>query len=366
MVERSFAFWRLIAALTLAVGLLHAVALAWLSSLWQTPSVLRAVATPMFTRVLSASAPPVPPPRSSLPARAVRRSPTPATPSPASPLPQAALPPGAASDTVALAEPEPAPPEPPQPPSQDANPAVPKPPASAAQTPQPPASSPALPPPPDTWPPATRLRYVVGGYYRGELHGNAHVQWQREGDRYQVQLEVRIGWLAHLTMTSQGRVTANELRPEAFEELNGSRRRHVTVTPQDLVLMNGTRVPRPEGVQDTASQFVEFVHRFATASTPLAVGQTVTLWLARPGGVDQWTYDVTEQETLHTPRHGAVETFHLKPRPLAKPRGPVTAEMWFAPTLQYLPVRIRINLNETTWVDLMVDQIEQSEPPGPP
>lgn len=364
MVERSFARWRLIAPLTLAVGLLHVLTLAWLSSLWQTPSVLHAVATPMFTRVLTASAPPAPARQSSVPARHIRRSRLPGSPLPASPQATAPLP--AASDAVTVAQVEPTPPELPLAPPHATSPAVPEAPVPAAQTPLPPASSPPAPPPADTWPPATRLRYVVGGYYRGELHGNAHVQWQREGDRYQVQLEVRIGWLAHLTMTSQGRVTAGELLPEAFEELNGSRRRHVTVTSRELVLMNGTRVPRPEGVQDTASQFVEFVHRFATARTPLAVGQTVTLWLARPGGVDEWTYDVTEQETLHTPRHGAVETFHLKPRPLAKPRGPVTAEMWFAPTLQYLPVRIKINLNETTWVDLMVDQIEQSEPTSRP
>ena len=68
-----------------------------------------------------------------------------------------------------------------------------------------------------------------------------------------------------------------------------------------------------------------------------------------------------ELDTLSTPRHGALQAFHLKPRPLARPRGPITAELWFAPTLQYLPVRIRINLGEQIWIDLMVDTIEQSE-----
>jgi hypothetical protein len=62
---------------------------------------------------------------------------------------------------------------------------------------------------------------------------------------------------------------------------------------------------------------------------------------------------------LDTTRLGAVEAFHLKPRPIANPRGNITAEMWFAPSLQYLPVRIRVNMGETAYVDLMVDQIEQ-------
>ena len=33
--------------------------------------------------------------------------------------------------------------------------------------------------------------------------------------------------------------------------------------------------------------------------------------------------------------------------------------MWFAPSLQYLPVRIRVNMGESTYVDLMVEKIEQ-------
>ena len=56
---------------------------------------------------------------------------------------------------------------------------------------------------------------------------------------------------------------------------------------------------------------------------------------------------------------GPVEAFHLKPRPLANPRGNITAEMWFAPSLQYLPVRIRVAMGDATYVDLMVDKIEQ-------
>ena len=33
--------------------------------------------------------------------------------------------------------------------------------------------------------------------------------------------------------------------------------------------------------------------------------------------------------------------------------------MWFAPSLQYLPVRIRVNMGDEAYVDLMVDKIEQ-------
>jgi len=48
------------------------------------------------------------------------------------------------------------------------------------------------------------------------------------------------------------------------------------------------------------------------------------------------------------------------PRPIERPRGNITAQMWFAPSLQYLPARIRIALGEEAWLDLMVERIDQA------
>ena len=62
---------------------------------------------------------------------------------------------------------------------------------------------------------------------------------------------------------------------------------------------------------------------------------------------------------LATPQLGTVEAFHLKPRPIPNARGNITAEMWFAPSLQYLPVRIKVLMGNEAHVDLMVDRIEQ-------
>nr|WP_236599996.1 DUF3108 domain-containing protein [Ramlibacter alkalitolerans] len=265
------------------------------------------------------------------------------------------------------AEPAPAPPE-------DVVAQAPEPPASApeaaASAPQPAASATvaaasapageaaAL----DQWPTDTRLTYDVTGEYRNPVSGTAHVQWQRDGSRYQVRLDVTIRVVVPITqtLTSQGEVTPAGLIPRAYEEMRtGGKRRVTQLGDQVVVLGNGTTVPRPAGVQDTASQFVELAQRFATGRDVLAVGRTVKMWLARPGGVDEWTYDVTEREVLSLPLMGDVETFHLKPRALVNPRGNITAEMWFAPSLQYLPVKIKVIMGTEAWLDLVVDRIEQ-------
>lgn len=341
-----------LAALTLVVGLAHWAGLAWLASMWREPAVLRPLATPVYTRVIEPVPPPqvaiapsspskppvVPTNRSSIATNSIANSPTgqevPAAPdAPASASAEAAATAASASSPAAPA-PEPV--------------------ASAA-------SAPAVtaPPPLDSWPADTRLSYRLGGQFRGDLHGQARVQWQRQDQAYQTRVDIDIGWLASLSLISQGDVTPGGLRPKAYEESIRGRRRGLTLDATTITLASGARVPRPATVQDTASQFVELAHRFATGQQALKAGGTVDIWLARPGGVDLWTYDVVGEETLQTPGFGPLPAFHLKPRPIAQPRGSTVAELWFAPSLQHLPVRIRIQLGDAVFIDLLIDRIEQ-------
>ncbi len=225
------------------------------------------------------------------------------------------------------------------------------------------------------WPSDTRLSYQLGGYFRGPLYGSAQVQWTRlasasasvvdiaESDRYQVRVNISVGGLANPQFTSQGRIRADGLLPEVYEEQLPNGQRSVKLDAGGVVMQNGTRLLRPplepDSVQDTASQFVDVGHRFAQGRARLVAGETLRIWLARPGGLDEWIYDIGAAETLYLPLLGAVQAYHLKPRPLAKARGTITAEMWIAPSLQYLPVRVKVNLNSDTHVDLLVKTIEQ-------
>ena len=365
----------------LLVIALHAMVLLALQQLLRPPSILKDVAPPFYTRTIAPEAPatvaaaPVAAPVESRPnrpsaqirpARAATekradQKPDPAPQraasdaEPAEPLPpQFAETPASAPVDVASAPTA----EPPTAAASDA-PAAPAD-SAVATAAQPPASAASAAEPAflASWPSDTRLSYKLGGNYRGELHGDARVLWQREGTRYHTAVEMSAGMLASLSFTSQGDITASGLRPEVYEENVRGRRRGVRLG-DDVRLNNGTRVPRPDAVQDTASQFVELGHRFATGQVQLVPGARIDFAMARPGGIDDWTYDVIGEETLHLPRLGPVPTLHLKPRPLSRPRGPISAEIWYAPSLQYLPVRIRITQGNDNYIDLMVDTIEQ-------
>jgi hypothetical protein len=239
---------------------------------------------------------------------------------------------------------------------------------AAASAPEPPpvvaqaASAPTT--PPFAWPPSTRLTYTLAGNYRGEVHGNARVQWVRIGARYQVHLDVTVGPsfapLITRRMTSDGDLGETGLVPRRYDELTkvafqSPRQATVQFTPGAVTLANGTAREALPGVQDATSQFVQLTWIFTTQPERLRVGETIELPLALPRRMDRWLYDVVGQETLQTPV-GALDVFHLKPRRAGqRPRGELSAEMWFAPALQYLPVRIRIQQDAESFVDLVMD-----------
>jgi len=223
-------------------------------------------------------------------------------------------------------------------------------------------SAPAAGPVAFEWPLSTRVSYILTGNYRGELSGSAQVEWLRQGDRYQVHLDLVAGPefapIFSRRMSSEGRIEASGLAPERYDEdtqaiLRERRRATVTFESDAVVLANGQRRERLAGVQDTASQFVQFSFLFSTRPDLLKVGNTFELPLALPRGMTPWIYDVVAEDTLATP-FGPLAAYHLKPRRPVRKNGELTAEIWFAPELHYLPVRIRIEQDATTFIDLMI------------
>lgn len=300
-----------------------------------------------FVRELAPAAPP--------PAAAAAPPPRP------KPRPLAAAP--AASAPEPLPELPPPPPPSPTPPEPvavaAAESAVPAPSAPAAPAAAP-ASAPLAVPP--SWPPSTRLNYSLTGNYRGPIEGQAQVNWLLAGTRYQVHLDVSIGPafapLLSRRHSSEGELTEHGLRPSRYDEeykvvLRTPRRLTLQLGADSVVFPTGRSVPRPEGVQDSASQFVQLVWLFTTQPALLEPGRSIDIPLALPRYVETWTYDVLARETLATPA-GAIDTVHVKPRREPRPGVDLTAEIWVAPALQYLPVRILIRQDAETFVDLLI------------
>ncbi len=217
------------------------------------------------------------------------------------------------------------------------------------------------------WPNSTRISYALTGNYRGEVQGSAQVEWIRIGSRYQVHLDLIVGPsmapLITRRMSSDGDITAEGLSPRRYDEdtkvvFRDRRRLTMLFEPDGVLMPSGQRRERWPGVQDTASQFVQLTYLFTTRPNLLQVGQQFEVPLALPRNIDRWIYDVVKEEVLYTP-FGEVPSFHVKPRRSTRPGGDLSAEIWFSPQLRYLPVRIRIQQDAETYLDLMLDRRPQ-------
>jgi hypothetical protein len=313
-----------------------------------------------FVRELAPTAPPVVPPRAAPPVPKRTRVPVPARPAsapepdvppePAKPELQASPPDPMAAAVPASAPEEPAPP-----------------PLAAASAPAEAASA----PPAFVWPPSTRLSYRLTGHVRGPVEGYAKVEWLRAGNRYQVFMEASVGPpFAPLYVrrdSSEGEITPEGLSPRRYELQTKVvfREPHqitILLDGERIRLPNGRELPRPTGVQDAASQFVHMTWLFTTQPDLLTPGRSLDLTIALPRRVEPWTYDVLAAEPLDT-RFGRIDTVHVKPRREAR-GGDYVAELWVAPTLQYLPVRILVRQDAETFIDLQIERLPEQAEPG--
>ncbi|MBB1160399.1 DUF3108 domain-containing protein [Aquariibacter albus] len=381
--------------LAAAVILVHSLLLGGLAELLpaRAGASIERMSADFVTALPLAAAPPPPPaaapapPPAADPLAAARPAEPPASAPPAEPPPVPPLPQLPASSPRAASSPaEPdllaqGGPPPPEPSASRPPPAAASAPLLAASAPPPAASAAGLPVLASAasdegelvgkellidgfaWPGSTEIRYRLGGDVRGEVHGTAAVRWLREGRRYQVHLDVTVGPgfapLLQRHTTSAGRITRQGLMPEHYEERTRiafapERRARVDFAPGRVTLAQGRQVEVPPDVQDGASQFIQLAWRFARQAQALAVGDAVDITLALPRRVDGWIYDVLALEPVDTPE-GPIPAWHLRPRRSGDP-STYAIEAWLAPSLRWMPVRMRVSDGRGNRLDLELSE----------
>jgi hypothetical protein len=217
------------------------------------------------------------------------------------------------------------------------------------------------------WPPSTRLSYRVVGDVQGPVEGQARVEWLRQGLRYQVHLDLSVALLASRRISSDGVITPAGLAPRRYDEetrivLREPRRVAIDFGDELVRMADGRVLPRPEGVQDSASQFVQMTWLFNARPELLQPGQSVSFPLALPRRVDTWIYDILASEPVATPA-GLLPAVHVRPRREAG-GGDLTVEFWVAPSLQYLPVRLAIRQGRGITLELLLERLPEQAAPG--
>lgn len=191
-------------------------------------------------------------------------------------------------------------------------------------------------------PASTHLNYDVTGRVKGIAYkAQGTLDWTLADGRYSARMEMRVFLLGSRVQTSTGRVGPAGLMPERFADKSRSEKAaHFEADRQRIRFSTNTpEVPLLPGAQDRLSLFLQLAGLLQARPQAYATGQTVDMQVAGTGDAPVWRFQVGEESTLSLPA-GELRVRHLVRQP--RKEFDSTVEMWLAPSLQHLPVRLRV------------------------
>lgn len=199
---------------------------------------------------------------------------------------------------------------------------------------------------------ATRVAAPIEWAYRlqrGEQQGSATLSWQPDFDaaRYEAQLTGEIDGRGVLHWSSRGALDAAGIAPERF--VLREPRRGALAANFDRALKritySGPPVAQalPDGAQDRLSWLIQLAA--VVAADPQrhsAPGAVVELFVAGArGDADRWRFDARGAQSIELADGTAIPAWAYERAPLRA--YDVRVEAWLAPSLGWLPVRLRVS-----------------------
>ena len=210
------------------------------------------------------------------------------------------------------------------------------------------------PPPPVRMPAPTRLTFDVSGQAKKFAYSaRAELLWQHDGNRYEARQEISAFLVGARTQRSVGTVTEQGLLPEKFSDKSRSEQAaHFDYAKGRVTFSANTPdAAAGPGVQDRLSLFIQLGAMLAADPGRFVPGTQITLTTVSARSADRWTFTVEGPETLDLP---AGPTPALKLLRLPRKDYDQKAELWVAPGLGYLPVRIKLTQANGDFADLLL------------
>ncbi len=203
-------------------------------------------------------------------------------------------------------------------------------------------------------PPPMRLAFDVSGEVKGFRY-SASAQWlfRHDGAQYEARQEVKAFLIGSRAQTSVGRLTAWGLQPRRFgDRVRSEQAAHFDFEAGQVTFSANTpSAPIAPGAQDRLSVFIELAALLAAAPERYPEGTLIALTTASARATSRWVFRVGPLETLELPA-GPLPAIALQrvPQDVYDQR----AELWLAPSLHYLPVRLRITQSQGDFVELQL------------
>lgn len=201
-------------------------------------------------------------------------------------------------------------------------------------------------------PAPVRLGFDVAGQAKGfQYSARAELLWQHDGQQYQARQEISVLFLGSRSQTSVGEITPLGLQPRRFGDRSRSEQAAHFDFAQGRVSFSANTPPATvaPGAQDRLSVFLQLGALLSAAPERFGVGTRISIPTVSARAADTWTFTVEGEETLELPI-GTVQAVQLQRLP--RRDYDQKAQVWLAPELGYLPVRIRITQTSGDFAEL--------------
>ncbi|MDP3520768.1 MAG: DUF3108 domain-containing protein [Hydrogenophaga sp.] len=191
-------------------------------------------------------------------------------------------------------------------------------------------------------PPSARLHYEVHVEYRGVRQNlNGTLDWQHDGERYRLHMAVEMVFLGSRVQHSEGRLGRHGIHPQRFSEKTRSERaaHFDEASTRIRYSANTPDAPLLPGHQDRLSVFLQLAGLVHARPERFPAGHTVHIPTSGVRDSETWAFEVKGTETIALPK-GDVAALHL--RRLPRKEFDTTVDVWLAPALGHLPVRMRL------------------------
>lgn len=213
-----------------------------------------------------------------------------------------------------------------------------------------------------------QLDYEVKGQSKGlQYDASGQLTWRFEGERYEAQTTVKAFLVGSRVYTSVGRLTPQGLAPERFGDRIRSRSEKAAhfdyETRRIRYSRNSADAPLVPGTQDQLSVSLQLALLFHTQPSAYAEGQVITLPVSNASYVEDWKFQIGPLTQLELPAGTVAARLLTRPprREFDK-----TLQVWLAPGLGYLPVRLRITEHNGDFVDQLLGSMPAFQLPAPP
>lgn len=210
-------------------------------------------------------------------------------------------------------------------------------------------------------PPSATLNYTINANQHGlPLNGSAVVQWTSGNGRYAITTETRAMLLGKiLEAKSEGAIDASGLAPLTSVEKRYRKDATTTTFNRDTntITFSASSATHPikGGEQDRNSVVWQLATIARSTPAKFKAGSTITIVVAGQKDADTWNFKVGKSEKIKSPL-GDLNA--VKVSKVVKDAGKEQKiDIWFAPSRNWYPVRIRFSEPEGDFIEQTITSI---------